>query len=660
MKKLLIFLGALALQAQTVALSDTLTNAVGGGSYTGRITVTINSPASAQPLYYSTTSLTGWSAVYCLGVTGSDCTTTTSAGTFAATLYANSTITPAGTSYSARFTPSKGSPWSETWVVTPSTTTLRQVRSTTVPTPTVMLAASQITPGSSGQVLTTSGGAAVWAAASGVTSLTGTANQITASASTGAVTLSLPGTITGLTSVSSTGFTGALTGNASTATALAANPADCSAGQYATTIAASGDLTCAQVAYSQISGTPSLAAVATSGSASDLSAGTLAAARGGAGTVNGILKADGAGLVSAASAGTDYVVPAGNVATATALAANPTDCSAGQYANAIAANGNLTCAAVAYADVSGTPSLTGYAVKASNETITGNWLYQSATDTTLTVKAGASQAANLLEIQDSSGSPQIYFQLTPTQALFTVGSASAASRFTVNLDGSGNELISVDSDGEAYLPFAVRGTVLTWQGVTSSLFDTPTATFHDTTATTGDTKLVVKAGAGQAGNLFELQANDGTAGGYFTLQAFNGAGAVNLTDNVGGAVDFYVDYGGVMGLASPDGYFEMNSGGILSQTADRLANRPLAISASTVTIRDTTDTTGATLVDIVAGAAQTTKSVVLQTGGRITMPLTTPTTSSETCTAGTFAADASYVYVCTATDTWKRAALSAF
>lgn len=40
------------------------------------------------------------------------------------------------------------------------------------------------------------------------------------------------------------GFVGSLTGNASTATALAANPADCSAGQYATTIAANGNLTC--------------------------------------------------------------------------------------------------------------------------------------------------------------------------------------------------------------------------------------------------------------------------------------------------------------------------------------------------------------------------------------------------------------------------------
>lgn len=35
---------------------------------------------------------------------------------------------------------------------------------------------------------------------------------------------------------------------------------------------------------------------------------------------------------------------AGNVATATALAANPTDCASNQYANAIDASGNLTCA----------------------------------------------------------------------------------------------------------------------------------------------------------------------------------------------------------------------------------------------------------------------------------------------------------------------------
>lgn len=60
-------------------------------------------------------------------------------------------------------------------------------------------------------------------------------------------------------------------GNAATATALAANPTDCSAGQYATTIAANGNLTCAQVSYSQVGSAPTvgtagaLAAVTTVG-----------------------------------------------------------------------------------------------------------------------------------------------------------------------------------------------------------------------------------------------------------------------------------------------------------------------------------------------------------------------------------------------------------
>ena len=41
-------------------------------------------------------------------------------------------------------------------------------------------------------------------------------------------------------------------------------------------------------------------------------------------------------------------------------------------------------------------------------------------------------------------------------------------------------------------------------------------------------------------------------------------------------------------------------------------------------------------------------------------PLVTPASSSATCTTGDREADASYVYVCTATNTWKRAALSSF
>src|SRR5204862_105067 len=86
-----------------------------------------------------------------------------------------------------------------------------------------------------------------------VNSLAGTTNQIVASGSNGAVTLAfptggvtLPGTTTGT-------FSGPLAGNASTATALAANPAACAANNWVTDMAADGTLTCAQPASTNLS-----------------------------------------------------------------------------------------------------------------------------------------------------------------------------------------------------------------------------------------------------------------------------------------------------------------------------------------------------------------------------------------------------------------------
>jgi hypothetical protein len=52
----------------------------------------------------------------------------------------------------------------------------------------------------------------------------------------------------------------------------------------------------------------------------------------------------------------------GNAATATALAANPADCSANQFANAIAASGALTCAAVGNAATTAASANTASAI----------------------------------------------------------------------------------------------------------------------------------------------------------------------------------------------------------------------------------------------------------------------------------------------------------
>lgn len=44
--------------------------------------------------------------------------------------------------------------------------------------------------------------------------------------------------------------------------------------------------------------------------------------------------------------------------------------------------------------------------------------------------------------------------------------------------------------------------------------------------------------------------------------------------------------------------------------------------------------------------------------GTIGVKVTVPSTASSTCVAGNWAADASYYYACTATNTWVRAALA--
>lgn len=190
MKKLLLIAAFLAATAwgQLQSISDTAVTAISGGLYTGRIIVTLNSPSSASPLYYGTTSLTGWQATYCIGVTGSDCSVTSVAGTLTASLYANSTIVPTGTSYSARYQPARGAQYTHTWLVPVSGSALKiyQLGSSTTPTPnsTVSEAAialsagaiiygsaagvgAELAPGTNGYCLTMSGGYPVWAACSG-------------------------------------------------------------------------------------------------------------------------------------------------------------------------------------------------------------------------------------------------------------------------------------------------------------------------------------------------------------------------------------------------------------------------------------------------------------------------------------------------------------
>lgn len=150
MRALILLLAALPAWGALVTITDTLKTPM-GGTFGGRVTISL-AGTSAQPLYNSSgDTLTGW-----------ETTVTVTNGAFSIQLEANDTITPAGTSYRIRMTPGNGTKETlETWIVPTSASPLKlsAIRSTTIPTPSMMISPQQITSGGAvaGQGLVYSG-----------------------------------------------------------------------------------------------------------------------------------------------------------------------------------------------------------------------------------------------------------------------------------------------------------------------------------------------------------------------------------------------------------------------------------------------------------------------------------------------------------------------
>lgn len=133
-----------------MTIKDTLKTPM-GGTFGGRVTISL-AGTSAQPLYNSSgDTLTGW-----------ETSVTVTNGAFSIQLEANDTITPAGTSYRIRMTPVNGTNETlDTWIVPTSASPLKlsAILSATIPTPSVMISPQQITSGGAvaGQGLVHSG-----------------------------------------------------------------------------------------------------------------------------------------------------------------------------------------------------------------------------------------------------------------------------------------------------------------------------------------------------------------------------------------------------------------------------------------------------------------------------------------------------------------------
>lgn len=148
-----------------------------------------------------------------------------------------------------------------------------------------------------------------------------------------------------------------------TAQAFEANPSDCSAGQYATTIAANGNLTCAQVAYSQLSGTPTIPA--------DIS---------GAGYWTKTSEASLSNEVAMSSLATGIVI---NTTTTGVPTIKGTNTCTNQFPRSDNASGTWTCASIATTDLPTVPVTKG---GTNLTTVAANQVFVGTAADTLTAK----------------------------------------------------------------------------------------------------------------------------------------------------------------------------------------------------------------------------------------------------------------------------------
>ena len=202
----------------------------------------------------------------------------------------------------------------------------------------------------------------------------------------------------------------------------------------------------------------------------------------------------------------------------------------------------------------------------------------------------------------------------PTDLVFSVATDAAPSVLT--------ERLRLTNAGVLRL----NGTAQVGPGNSSG---TGTMHIYDATATTGVTTCVVRAGAGQ---------------GSTQLQQWAIAN---------GTVFAYVD---ALNQSVNSGQFRIGTaaGGIWSS-----AGNVYPSNASLLWSTTTNAATGVWDLGLVRDAAGRLRVSNGSTGlGQIMIASSTPASAADTGAAGTIVWDANYIYVCTATNTWKRVAIA--
>lgn len=325
------------------------------------------------------------------------------------------------------------------------------------------------------------------------------------------------------------------------------------------------------------------------------------------------------GVLSAATPGTDYVVPAGNVATATALAADPTDCSTNQPSIGIAASGTATCMTLSAAVTKSTSGVFSAATTADVSGVSyvaGGGTAQAQTATlspALAAMAAGVQVCWLPAAANSGAGPTLAVNGLTATTITKYGTTALAAN-----DITTTAVACVIHDGTRWQlqnPQTNNGTV-TSVGFTGGLISVATGTTTPAFTVAGTSGgIPYFSGASTWASSGALAANKVVLGG--------GAGVAPSTSTLTASV--VSASSGVLSAATTTGSGSVvlgTSPTIATPTITTSATAPLVIggtgTTSTLTLRSTSGV-GATGADIIfqAGNNGATEVMRLQNGGNV-------------------------------------------
>lgn len=249
----------------------------------------------------------------------------------------------------------------------------------------------------------------------------------------------------------------------------------------------------------------------------------------------------------------------GNASTATALAANPNDCAAGQYGSSIDASGNLTCAQVSLDQIAGPAA--DWTINTGNHTL--HWQF-SAPDGAFHLEALGAATGHFFEVMQQTGNPASDLHLMHIEAadadptmlhlvpgaatsralkLNTTGENAGPGRMTVDAsgkhawgDGTNATDVTLERSGASTLTVGGTLAATAFSGpLTGAVTGDVTGNVSGTSANVTGTVAIANGGTGQTGQTaaFDALAPTTTKG---DLIVHNGTDNVRLAAGTNGYV----------------------------------------------------------------------------------------------------------------------------